>query len=580
MQLIIGNTAGFFALLGIPIILLIHLFQLELKSVRVSTLFLLNKTDFEDKKGARIQFIENSLPLWLQLLGVLLITWIMIEPRWQTNNSVQQVAVVIDASSSMNAFKNEINNDLVNRLSSLNNIASSTRWILTTTDTREENLYTGNSFDEFKNALKSWEPNKGTHDFSQSLKIAQSLSGTEGKVIFVSDHDYELPSGMEIFALGKKIQNVGFTGLNFTNKDDQVLWQTLIKNYGTEPQERSWWIESNNQKSKATKLLLQPGEIRSLEGKFPPDQDSATLVLSNDDFKLDNKLPFVKTKNKKIKVYIEPIKDFEEPLENLVNSLDNVERTNTTEEADTFLVGNLTAELVGDKVSKIVFPIDKESITVPGKSWIVPEKHYLTKDLNWQSLIITDYTFSPLKNDLQTLLWHNNKSLITYSEKYNVSNLNLQFNINSSNAWQQPAFILLLHRFLEKIRRNKIANEVKNFEANQLLNISVDRIGEDINIYKESELLKTIPAIQANIIRAPIKPSFFKVKQGKQEIITGASYFADTREADFKNALTFNGISKVSKELKLKHSQSDFLLPIWILLLILLFLTNWHYSRN
>ncbi|MEZ7956525.1 MAG: hypothetical protein QMC23_07575 [Rubritalea sp.] len=49
----------------------------------------------------------NSIPLWLQLLIVLLITWLLVQPRFVKSNSTQRIAIVLDSSASMSVFTEE-----------------------------------------------------------------------------------------------------------------------------------------------------------------------------------------------------------------------------------------------------------------------------------------------------------------------------------------------------------------------------------------------------------------------------------------------------------------------------------------
>ena len=75
MPLIFANPLGFWALLGIPAVLLIHFLQRESRRLPISTLFLLEHIDRESVKGRQFDRLRQSIPLWLQLLGVVILTW-------------------------------------------------------------------------------------------------------------------------------------------------------------------------------------------------------------------------------------------------------------------------------------------------------------------------------------------------------------------------------------------------------------------------------------------------------------------------------------------------------------------------
>src|SRR6516225_2516595 len=102
-----SHPAGFFALLAVPAVLLIHFLQRESRQVTVSTLFLLDVLAPESAAGRRFERLRQSVPLWLQLLSALLLTWLIVQPRWVRRHSVQQIVLLLDSSVSMSAFHTE-----------------------------------------------------------------------------------------------------------------------------------------------------------------------------------------------------------------------------------------------------------------------------------------------------------------------------------------------------------------------------------------------------------------------------------------------------------------------------------------
>src|SRR4051812_17588628 len=103
MMPVIGNTAGLWALVGVPAILAIHFLQQRARVARTSTWFLIERLAPDSARGRTWDRLRTSRNLWLQLIAVLLATWILIEPRWVRSESAQTVVVVFDASASMGA---------------------------------------------------------------------------------------------------------------------------------------------------------------------------------------------------------------------------------------------------------------------------------------------------------------------------------------------------------------------------------------------------------------------------------------------------------------------------------------------
>ena len=49
-------------------------------------------------------------------------------------------------------------------------------------------------------------------------------------------------------------------------------WRALVKNYSTAPQTRSWHIVEDGVAGPAATLTLEPGQVRTLAGAFPPER--------------------------------------------------------------------------------------------------------------------------------------------------------------------------------------------------------------------------------------------------------------------------------------------------------------------
>ena len=105
MTFMLANTWGLWALLGLPVVVAIHFLQRRNRRVPATTLFLLEQMKRESRTGNRFERLRTSIPFWLQLLMVLLITWLLVQPRWLKNDAVQRIAIVMDASASMQAFR-------------------------------------------------------------------------------------------------------------------------------------------------------------------------------------------------------------------------------------------------------------------------------------------------------------------------------------------------------------------------------------------------------------------------------------------------------------------------------------------
>ena len=138
-----AHPAGFWALVGVPAVLAIHFFQQRSRVFTASTLFLLEPLAPESRGGRTWDRLRSSRALWLQLLAVLLAAWVLVEPRWVRAESAQTVAIVVDASASMAAFRAEAETAVAGLCAERAGRAARTEWLLLTSDPRQPPLYRG-----------------------------------------------------------------------------------------------------------------------------------------------------------------------------------------------------------------------------------------------------------------------------------------------------------------------------------------------------------------------------------------------------------------------------------------------------
>ena len=55
----------------------------------------LGAVEQESRGGPRWERLRGSVPLWMQLLMVLLFTWLWVQPHWLERSAVQRVGVVL-----------------------------------------------------------------------------------------------------------------------------------------------------------------------------------------------------------------------------------------------------------------------------------------------------------------------------------------------------------------------------------------------------------------------------------------------------------------------------------------------------
>ena len=557
MDLSFANPAGFWALAGLPVVLAIHFLQRESRRVVTSVLFLFESLGPVSAQGRRFERLRGSLPLWLQIAVVLLLTWLLVGPRWLRRDSGQRIVVVLDSSVSMLAFRAELDRALAARLHALAGTAARTEWRLVESDPARPTLYAGPDLDGLLTALAQWNPHLGKHDFLPALNAARSLTRDAGIALFATDRRAALPDGVGLLAVGRPIENCGWVGVSVEGDN----WRALVKNHSDAPQTRTWHIESDGASGPDAALTLAPGQTRTLAGAFPPGRDRCELVLSPDAFALDDRLPIVRPLAKRLTLCVEPATPLDDFLHRLAGS---VPQADTVSGKADVRLGVYSAVAPSDGPGIGFAAAEKEtSDYLAGE--LVAETHPLTTGLTWNGLLCKQTDPIPARDGDEVLLWQGERPLIFLRVGRAGRTLLVNFDVRQSNADRLPAFVVLLDRFIESIRARKVTFERLNVETNHLLQLALD----------DDRPPPRIPGGDASPLRAPAVPGFFEVTQGSRPLLAAAAHFSDAREADFRDATTVDTLAGERSRLIAHNSRQDVLWPVFALLLGAVCLANW-----
>ncbi len=582
-MLTLANPFGLLALLGIPAVLAIHFLQRKAVKLPISTLFLLERTQRDAASGRRFERIISSIPLWMQLLAVVLLAWFLAEPRIRKSGSVQRIAVVLDSSASMGVFKQEAIASLIAALSKFQEAAVALELTVLESAPNQPRLYAGSSIDELKTLLEKWQPLDGLTDPTQALRLARSLVSREGTIFYLTDTPAgSLPFEARLISVGAAIGNVGFTGVTFAYEEGALVWRALVRNYEKAPVERTWSLQTATGGSKPRTVRLDAGALITLQAAFPTDSKNVRLVLSPDRFTLDDTMPLVAPKPKEITLFSATSPAFADLTEKLLRALDAATPTNDAATADLAITSYDPLDPVLPLGNSILFVEDSTRTGAYLKGGIVSEPHPLLDGLNWQSLLVREtIELDRLPSD-NVLLWQDKRPLIFLREKPAADpepasrQLCFNFDLRLSNAGNQPAFIVLLHRFAESIRTGKVAPASINLETGQPIQLS-SAPGIPLKIDFTDLAGKPLPA---SADRAPFTPGFLTLRQNDTTLLDAAVFFADTREADFAACGKSETTAAASESSIDRHTKQDPLWRVWILLLITALLVSWRFNSR
>ena len=545
MTVFLANPWGLLALLGIPAVLLIHLLRRKSRQVKVSTMFLIERALPSSEGGRRLRTLRNSLPLWVQLLAVCALAWLFAQPRWIDQESTQTVVAVLDSSASMSAFRKDTTEALEAEFSKLDAVSAKTQWIVLSSDASR--LAGGADRLQVQQAAdKAWNPELGTHDTGEAFRLAKTLAGEKGTVIFLTDHEpaKEDVAGLSWVAVGRKIENIGFLGGDVQSGK----WSALVKNFGPVARDVRWKF-SEAQDWHA--LHLDAGAMSEISGDWPEGRDRLTLELEADEFTLDNRLPLIRPTAKALSVQLEANEAYKTIFEQVLRVAGPT--FVTTKDPDISIVAYLPEKPALPEGSAIVFVQDDGPEQKPLSANIVAENHSLMEDLNWQGLIARDSFGVPTVATDRVLLWQGSHPLIFLREKGIARQLIFNFDVRHSNALRLPAFAILNYRFFAMVREAKIAYAAANLETRQRVSVA-----------------------GAGVVYAPGKPDFLSVK-GKdgQQLFDGAAQFSDSRESDFSQAGAGRSPDLAVQTVRKANERGEFLDPLWVMILAALMLWNW-----
>jgi Aerotolerance regulator N-terminal len=582
MPIVLTNLAGLWALLGIPAILLIHLLQRRAAPLLINTLFLLESLERESRSGHRVQRIRSSLPLWLQLLAVLVLTWLLVEPRWMRSEQISQHVIVLDSSASMAAFAKERRAGLERMIQGRLDLPGDHLFTILESHQSGRTIYRGKAPLPFPEELVTWMPSQSDHSPDDALRTARSLAGTEGEVIMVTDHLIEsLPYGASLLAVGAPVNNVGFAGMSVDESGAEALWMVTVRNYGADGQTRSYTVGSGAARSEPRQIDLKPGETRLLKGPFPEKADRITVSLTPDEFSLDDELPILLPEPKTITVRQTGAASASTLTNSLIEALPAILPAAPDAVADLTITTYNPLNPANPPDTAIIL-LHQEAVPQNYQSGpVVAENHPLNEQLNWQGLIVRTTPSMPIDPADQPLVWQGSRPLLLLREHQGRRQLLCNFDVVHSNASRLPAFIILVNRFVDRIRNGTVGFEKRNIDLHQRIALTIDLSDSAPPLgLRTKGGLQTIPVGQSGLLRAPASPGFFSIIQGEKNLLEAAAAFGDTREADFSRAASSPPPASVTRDASLHDSYRDPWWQLWVLLGIILALLSWHFHER
>jgi hypothetical protein len=533
MKLIFLNMAGAWALLGVPALVIIHCLRVRARVLRIPAIFLVEKRE-EAAAGTKFSRWRPSPLFWVQLAAILLLSLLLMSPRLITADTRREVALVVDASVSMRAFRMEATSAAARLAGTLERDVARTHWLLATTDVGAPPLYVGEDREAMLRALSGYTPSLGAHDFTESLVAARRGLGAGGRVVLLTDHDMpEVPGGAELLSVGRPVANVGFSGGVFTGAGAR-RWRALVVNHSDASATRRWRVEyGEGQRTPESEITLGPRESVTLDGVAPAE--SFTVALDADAFSPDDRLPLVVPVPKPVLWRLSAPESLGRIVLPALRGLENASLAPAAGVSDIDLVCAKSRELPkGAAGARILFLDSEGEKTTPAKSpCFAPAPHPLTDGLAWGLVPSIGTNAFAARPDDRVLVRSGERALVILGRTGGADELIFNYDPRVVFAGEKlPAAAVLIRRFVETVRLAKDAPEALNTDCRSPLPTPP---GTGALALRDAAG-KITPLAAGATPRAPCEPGLFALLRGDVVKISGGAAFADTREADFSGA--------------------------------------------
>ena len=638
MGIVLANPWGFLALAAVPLLVAIHSLRQRSRRVVTSTLFLLEHAGPLPTGGIRLERFRQAVPFWMQLLASLALTWLLVEPRFIRADSRQTVAVVLDSSASMAAFRGPTIAALERALKRLGAVAGHTDWHLLETGPRRPPLHAGDTLTDLLGALPQWQPTLGTHDFTAALAVAQALApANRGAVILVTDREVAVPSGVALLSVGTAIDNTGFVGADVSLSEPgpdpaagerSSRWRAIVANRGQLPSRRQLTILTGPATGLPTAptltpidIDLAPGETKTLTGAWPAGAERVLLDIGPDRFPLDDSIALARPEPRRVRVAIRTGTAGGDVLGRMLAAATDVEIVVEADSADLVVEpfgtegtsaavqvaaiqvaaadpATPAADAGADEAADGASDEAGEAPAPPRPMVLDPaplsvEDHPLVRDLAWNGFLSGPAgPITPGEGD-EPLVWKGTGPLVLVRKRIAENGivgevLLINVDLDGSTAARTPALVVLLERFVERVRgriERPWADTFQTEEEIPMPALAATLFIEPLEGPAAESSAAPRPRSQPFRGRAPADAGFFAVAPRDGEasappLLHGATQQADPRESDFRTAGPADTVDEVRLELARRQSVADPFLPGWLALVAAALLVAWGWKQT
>jgi Ca-activated chloride channel homolog len=605
----ISNLWGLLVLGLIPMIILIHSLKPKPKPLRVSNLFLWKKALKDKKGGIRFLKVNINLPLFFQILFIIMAALALINPIWLYESDIKgNVVIVLDSSASMNTrTPNGTRFELAKKkvLQLLNEISDVNKVMIIEANNKpilHQNFTS--DFTHLKTAISNLQPTEMPGNLMKSVYFGLSLMNHEqgDQMIVYTDAAGEnaqklgslsTPIKVEVISGGES--NIGITKFNFrpdielSNQYEMIL---EIHNFNKRPAicPVNVYLGAQNIFSKTIglnaeekKLLIFP--FQGMEGIV-----EASLEI-NDDFHVDNKAFAVIEAPKKTSIllvgkenyFIEKLLDTKPNIKlEIIPAIDPAVLQSRQKDFDIIILdrtvapeiksGNIIA--IQSQVANLPFHFDHIETTPIIQDW--DRKHPILRHVNLNSLkILESYQIKDDK-DVIPIVESDQSGLIFTYQTQKLKVIFFSFDILKSDLPLKVAFPIIVDNMIQWLSPKSISRKNLIFQTGETVPINLTTNTTQFSIRDADETLHTIKSKKTNyLFDGTKKVGIYSIVDGSQQTQFAVN-LSDTEASNIHSTYAFD--EKDENEKGTDPFEVEFYLWILLILISIIFLIlEWYF---
>lgn len=387
---------GLLGLLGVPAVVLLHLYRRRQTRVPVAALFLWEDAQRSESQGRKRQPLRRTPSFWLEVLGALLAGLLLggFDPL-AGQDAVHLVAVLDDSASMSHAPRRQAAiEELEKRFSEE---GRRVRVSLVRSGVRPR-LLCGPAalLPDARRALEDWQPSAPGHALDSALDLARELANG-GEILLLTDRapdpERTLRSDLYWVAVGEPASNFSLSEARRSRDVDGERLAVTVRHDGDAEATTTLRVLAGEQELAARAWTMEANGERRIEVELPAGTPRLTVMLGDDALAVDNRATLLPPVDRTVRVAVGLEDDSSENLRiaDLVEALPQTVATTDLSRADLVVAHQAAAS----PAWSLVLPRNPETGT-SAEAYVrgfVPDlAHPLLRDLTLDGLVWTRAT--------------------------------------------------------------------------------------------------------------------------------------------------------------------------------------------